>query len=326
MQLHSGRAVSARATPWAALLNYKLAPVYQALAWRMGSSEEGGAIYQKAQIAIQSSGNVFVGAVAAFGPNTAELSGRSTVRPLIQTHGARERVWGFPCVLSQTASREHAAWSDQVAAKPRYAQKKLSTVAVSGKVLLVERGKVTFQAKALRAQSAGAVACVFINSDDQPFVPFGDANEDEGKVHIPCCCIGRSDGEWLLKTTPSTVSIVFEPEGGWKSRSVAAGSDGDTDRSRSMSAGMHSTHNDASTNPLRLSVATSGNSVADDIGVPTAQIDAKFVSAKYSYESDHARDLVFKKGELIEVLDGKPHVACLVAALRPQHNGRRCKY
>ena len=39
------------------------------------------------------------------------------------------------------------------------AQKKLSNPAISGNILLVERGKVTFQQKALRAQAAGACAC-----------------------------------------------------------------------------------------------------------------------------------------------------------------------
>ena len=92
------------------------------------SSEEEEELYQEARITIVSgagAGNRFTGTVAAFGPTTADVRSRSTVP-----------------------------------AKPRYAQKKLTAPRISGNVLLVERGKVTFQQKAVRAQAAGAVCCV----------------------------------------------------------------------------------------------------------------------------------------------------------------------
>jgi hypothetical protein len=248
----------------------------------MDDSEEenAGALYQEAQVTVVSGaggGNRFTGTVAAFGATSAGVRGRSTVP-----------------------------------AKPRYAEKKLTAPKISGNVLLVERGRVTFQQKALRAQAAGAVACVFINSDNEPFVPFGDGDDDEETIRIPCCCIGQSDGAWLLKTAPSRVSIDFEPAGGWGSQSAVPVVSSGTARLRGLSGETRSSYSDASTasNQMRLSVATSENSVAGEDAAPTVET---FARAKFSWKSDHPRDLVFKKGEIIEVLDGELDAAWSVA-------------
>ena len=87
----------------------------------MGSEEDSEELfYQEARITIDSgagAGNRFTGTVAAFGATAARVRSRSTVP-----------------------------------ATPRYAQRKLTAPRISGNVLLVERGKVTFQQKALRAQ------------------------------------------------------------------------------------------------------------------------------------------------------------------------------
>lgn len=239
---------------------------------RWGSSDDSEEEpYQEARIIVEAgagSGNRFTGAVAAFGATTSSVKSRTTVP-----------------------------------AKPRYAQKKLSNAQLSGNVLLVERGKVTFQQKALRAQAAGAVACVFVNSDNQPFVPFGDGDEEEATIGIPCCCLAQSDGEWLLKAAPSVVTIEFEPSGGWDAGSC-------TERARVVSkedlrGSLYSDGASAASDPLRLSVATSGLSGSTGLTAPTAGSGvATFARARYSYKSDHARDLVFSKGEIIEVVDG----------------------
>ena len=134
--------------------------------------------YQQAELKDQR-GNRFTAVVAAFGPTFASIAPRSAQQ-----------------------------------AKPRYAQKKLSNPSISGNILLVERGKVTFQQKALRAQAAGACACVFVNSDNEPFVAFGDGDGLEATVTIPCCTVSQSDGEWLLKN-PSVLSLAFEGSEGW---------------------------------------------------------------------------------------------------------------
>ena len=74
-------------------------------------------------------------------------------------------------------------------------------------------------------------------------------------------------------------------------------------------------------NLLRLSVATSAtfSSVAEEAAVPTV-----LARAKFSWESDHARDLVFKKGDIIEVLDSKLNALCPAAVLRPVRDERCC--
>lgn len=243
------------------------------------SSEASSETYGECRIVIEAGagqGNRFTGAVAAFGAGRAQVASRTTVP-----------------------------------AKPRFAQKKLACPHLSGNVLLVERGKVTFQQKALRAQAAGAVACVFVNSDNTLFVPFGDGDAEEETVTIPCCCVTASDGEWLLKAAPSVVSIAFEPAGGWGDEPAPAAAAGSvrsaaTGRSRAMTKeelraslyGSGSEHSGSGRDPsLRLSVATSAAT-----SVPAGPA-AVFAKAIYSYKSEHARDLHFKKGEIIEVLD-----------------------
>ena len=58
--------------------------------------------------------------------------------------------------------------------------------------------------------------------------------------------------------------------------------------------------------------------------MPTVKTEAKFARAKFSWKSDHARDLVFKKGEIIEVLDGKPNAACPAAVFRSPRADSLC--
>ena len=160
---------------------------------------------------------------------------------------------------------------------------------------------------------------MFINSDNEPFVPFGDGDEDEKTIRIPCCCIGLSDGAWLLKAAPSTVSIDFEPAGGWESQSTDPVEGGGTGRSRGLSAATLSSRSDASmtSNPLRLSLATSAtfSSVDEEAATSTVETEVKFARAMFSWESGHARDLVFKKGDIIEVVDGKLNALCSVGVL-----------
>jgi hypothetical protein len=134
-------------------------------------------------------------------------------------------------------------------------------------IVLVDRGKVSFYEKAMRAQEAGAAACVFVNSSDEPFVAFGGSGEDTNAIKIPCCCIGSSDGQWLAKKAV-LITLAFEPHAGWDvSRASAASTASSTDGSLALEAES-----------------------------PTASIDVTYARAKHTYASDVERDLTFVKG------------------------------
>ena len=205
--------------------------------------------YQEARV-VDALGNVFVGQVAAFGPAKANLA----------------------CKLC-------------VKAKPRFAHKKLSDENTRGSLVVVDRGKVSFQTKALRVQEAGGVGCIFINTSDEPFVAFGD-NDQAQTVHIPCCCIGLSDGTYLTKTA-SLVTLTFEPPGGWG----AGGARGSLSRERAGSVG-------------RSSVGAPPVGAASFVLDPASPVvpAATLARAQYTYKSDNPTDLTFVKGELIEVV------------------------
>ena len=83
------------------------------------------------------------------------------------------------------------------AAEPLLADSDLTNSAeLSGKVAVVQRGGVTFFVKARRAQAAGAVAMVMVNTEDAPHTMTGD--KSCGDITIPCICVGQADGERLL--------------------------------------------------------------------------------------------------------------------------------
>jgi hypothetical protein len=211
-----------------------------------------GREYQEARIT-DTLGNTFVGQVAAFGPATAQL----------------ERVL---CVKAQ----------------PRYAHKPLRDERTRGSIVVVERGRVTFQEKALRVQEVGGVACVFVNTSDEPFVAFADgdaAAATRPPVTIPCCCVGKSDGDWLSKST-NLVNLSFEPPGGWGAEpSPTPAAAGPGISARGLSA--------AGAAPARTATPAAASAAA---------ARASSARAKFTYRSDHERDLCFTKGETIELL------------------------
>eukprot|EP01047_Picozoa_sp_COSAG01_P018818 COSAG01_NODE_1028_length_12028_cov_5.688826_9_plen_353_part_00 len=212
-----------------------------------------GREYQEARIT-DTLGNTFVGQVAAFGPAAARL----------------ERVL---CVKAQ----------------PRYAHKPLRDERTRGSIVVVERGRVTFQEKALRVQEVGGVACVFVNTSDEPFVAFADgdaAAATRPPVTIPCCCVGKSDGDWLSKST-NLVNLSFEPPGGWGAEPSPTPA-GPGNSARGLSA--------AGAAPARTATPAAAAAAA------AAAVRASSARAKFTYRSDHERDLCFAKGETIELL------------------------
>ena len=72
----------------------------------------------------------------------------------------------------------------------------------------LQRGVCPFVDKALRAQEAGAVGVIFINSTDEVFVPMRSNTAADDAVVIPCVCISRADFP-LLRTEPA-ISFDFD--------------------------------------------------------------------------------------------------------------------
>lgn len=77
--------------------------------------------------------------------------------------------------------------------------------AVKGNVALIERGQVTFLAKAERAQKAGAIGVVIVNNvAGDPVAPGGD-----GKVDIPVVAIRKESGD-LIRNQMKTADVMIE--------------------------------------------------------------------------------------------------------------------
>jgi len=84
---------------------------------------------------------------------------------------------------------------------------------VEGKIALVRRGDCQFGTKALRAEEAGAIACIIIN--DVPGVITMAPGEDGDDVTIPVFMISQSQGNDLLALmtdTTVTLSLGTVPE------------------------------------------------------------------------------------------------------------------
>lgn len=85
-----------------------------------------------------------------------------------------------------------------------------------GKIVLVQRGSssgeaCSFVAKALRVESAGAVAMVLVNTEDSMISP-GDSAREGGGVNIPV--VGVRSGDLLYLSDPELsekVSLTFKP-------------------------------------------------------------------------------------------------------------------
>ena len=109
--------------------------------------------------------------------------------------------------VAQFGPRAAHVAAPAVLAEPRHADSLLSNAAqLQGNVALVERGHVSFVEKARRAQQAGAIALIIINSDDTPYVPLGMQGDDE--VLIPVVCVRRRDGAVLTQANHTTLISI----------------------------------------------------------------------------------------------------------------------
>jgi len=86
-------------------------------------------------------------------------------------------------VVLRMGSQESKAWKD--------------------KIVIFERGTMTFVAMALQAQESEAKAVVVINSDDESFVP-GSEGEDTSSIWVPVVCVSKSNGGKLKSMLGST--------------------------------------------------------------------------------------------------------------------------
>lgn len=94
-----------------------------------------------------------------------------------------------------------------------------------GALALIYRGACPFTEKAMRAQAAGAVGVVFINSDDQETHPAPPEGVDQGNaalsLTIPCVCIGvtaaRNTGLFRgLEADDEAAEVDAEFNGVWE--------------------------------------------------------------------------------------------------------------
>ena len=68
---------------------------------------------------------------------------------------------------------------------------------LSGAVAVVRRGGCTFHEKVRRAQRAGAIAVIVVNTEDSVF-GMGDPNNEAGDITIPAVMVPSSVGAKLM--------------------------------------------------------------------------------------------------------------------------------
>ncbi|WP_026021811.1 S8 family serine peptidase [Bacillus timonensis] len=71
------------------------------------------------------------------------------------------------------------------------------------KIVLMERGQITFTQKAVRAYEAGAIAVLIYNNTDGNF-----SGTLEQELPIPVASLSKEDGEWLKKQIKSKKQVV----------------------------------------------------------------------------------------------------------------------
>jgi hypothetical protein len=76
-----------------------------------------------------------------------------------------------------------------------------NVVDLSNNIAVAERGVITFVEKAIKMQNAGAVAALFVNTDDELFTL--DGGEDDMDVAIPIVFVRARDGAALLSKPAS---------------------------------------------------------------------------------------------------------------------------
>ncbi len=68
---------------------------------------------------------------------------------------------------------------------------------IKGRIVLIERGLCTFQEKAVRAYTAGAIGIIFINTEDEVYQPESAATQLQNSTPIPMLCVKKSVGAQL---------------------------------------------------------------------------------------------------------------------------------
>lgn len=95
-----------------------------------------------------------------------------------------------------------------VLAEPLDGSTKLTNTIADGKVVLVERGIVWWEQKAMNAQNAGATAVIIYNNEGGP--PQRMRDNDADAITIPVVCITQADGIELaaaIKAGRTTISL-----------------------------------------------------------------------------------------------------------------------
>jgi hypothetical protein len=96
-----------------------------------------------------------------------------------------------------------------VPAVPPLANVELANAAeLRGAVAVVRRGGCQFHEKARRAQQAGAVALVIVNTEDAPFAM--ESSREAQDILIPTLGVGKADGERLLLGGAAAVTFAYD--------------------------------------------------------------------------------------------------------------------
>ncbi|WP_010648364.1 S8 family serine peptidase [Oceanobacillus massiliensis] len=80
-------------------------------------------------------------------------------------------------------------------------------VSLSGKIALIQRGRIPFYELAKTAEEKGAIAAVIYNNEDGPFQ--GSVDNEKDPLNIPVATVSKEDGEWL-KTQASKQPFYIE--------------------------------------------------------------------------------------------------------------------
>lgn len=83
---------------------------------------------------------------------------------------------------------------------------------VDGKVAVVSRGVISFPEKQANAQTQGAIACVVYNNAPG----FLNMQINDGEGNIPCVCITRTDGEFLVGLGSGELTVCDGDLGSFK--------------------------------------------------------------------------------------------------------------
>eukprot|EP00611_Tribonema_gayanum_P027445 TRINITY_DN6784_c0_g1_i1.p1 TRINITY_DN6784_c0_g1~~TRINITY_DN6784_c0_g1_i1.p1 ORF type:complete len:272 (+),score=38.50 TRINITY_DN6784_c0_g1_i1:473-1288(+) len=114
-------------------------------------------------------------------------------------------------MLARFSSRsQEVVQGPLVAAQPLLADSVLVNAdALQGSVVVVQRGRCTFAAKAARAQAAGAAAVVVLNTcDTWPYVMTDSQGEAEASaLTIPVAMVSQQDGDKLLQVVQRHAAV-----------------------------------------------------------------------------------------------------------------------